>query len=66
MYIIAGSCRVPSSEPSKRDVVPRKGEICLNFICKESSFLYCGANNTISAANVDTNYFYFASLTGEN
>jgi hypothetical protein len=53
MYIIAGSCRVPSSEQSKRDVVPRKGEICLHFCCTESSFIYRGANN-------------FASLTGKN
>jgi hypothetical protein len=66
MYVIAGSRRFPSSEPSKSDVVPRKGETCLDFICKESSFIYCGVNNIRSAVSFDTNYFYFASLMGEN
>jgi hypothetical protein len=66
MYVIAGSCRFPSSEPSKRNVVPRKGETCLHFCCTESRFIYRGANNTRNAVTVDTNYLYFASLTGKN
>jgi hypothetical protein len=66
MYVIAGSFRVPSSELSKRDVVPRKGEICLNFCCTENRCIKCGVNNTRSAVSVDTNYLYFASLTGKN
>jgi hypothetical protein len=37
-----------------------------SFICIESSFIYCGVKNTRSAVSVDTNYLYFASLTGKN
>jgi hypothetical protein len=66
MYVIASPCRVSSSEPSKRDVVPRKGETCFNYICIDSRCICCGANNTRSAVSVDTNYLYFASLTGKN
>jgi hypothetical protein len=61
MYVIAGSCRFPSSEPSKRNVVPRNGETCLNFICIENSFICTAVSTILKCSNCRYKLLLFCS-----